>query len=155
VAQRLEILPVALRAGTVFWFKPVHAQSISVGLPRAAEPGDFVLDVIGWYPLRPRVVHSTSWRYEEGRIVLTYVVVAELTDSLPPGSLEAVEVQRAEIDRGDAMAPPQSIRLAAVLEHALRHLSWLIRDDPAIAAALSDWSDVLDGYRPEPFRALA
>jgi hypothetical protein len=155
VAQNLEILPVTLLDGRLFWFKPVHAESLRVGLPRDAEPSEHVLEVIGWYPLRPRVVHSTSWRYEEGRIVLTYVVVVDLTSSLPSGSLEPVEVRRAEIDRGESMAPPESIHLAAVLEHALRHLAWLIRDDPAIAAALGDWSEVLEGYRPEPFRSLA
>jgi hypothetical protein len=155
VAQNLEILPVTLGDGRLHWFKPVHAQSLRVGLPRDAEPGAFVLEVIGWYPLRPRVVHSTSWRYEAGRILLTYVVVVEPTSDLPPGSLEAVEVERVGLDRGPSMAPPGSIRLEAVLEHALRHLSWLIRDDPAIAAALTGWSGVLDGYRPEPFRSLA
>ena len=155
VAQNLEILPVALLDGSLLWFKPVHAPSLRVGLPREAEPSDFVLEVIGSYPLRPRVVHSTSWRYEEGRIVLTYIVVVEATDGLPPGSLEAVEVQRAEVDRGESMAPPESIHLAAVLEHALRHLSWLIREDAAIAAALPSWSGVLDAYRPEPFRSLS
>ena len=41
-----------------------------------------------------------------------------------------------------------------VQEHALRHLSWLTRDDPAIARALPDWGDVLSGYVPEPFRAF-
>jgi hypothetical protein len=154
VAQTLEILAVTLQQGKLVWFKPVHAPSLRVGLPRAAEPGDHVLQVIGWYPLLPRVVHSTSWRYENDRVVLTYLVVVEPTKALPPDSLEEVEVERAELDRGKSMAPPDSIGLAAVLEHALRHLSWLIRDDPAIAAALPDWSDVLEGYRPEPFRAL-
>jgi hypothetical protein len=155
VGQSLEILAVTLERDKPFWFKPVHAPSLRVGLPPAAEPGDHVLQVIGWYPLRPRVVHSTSWRYEEGRILLTYLAVVEPTDSLLPGSLEMVAVERAELDRGESMAPPDSIGLAAVLEHALRHLSWLVGDDPAIAAALPDWSGVLGRYRPEPFRSLS
>jgi len=41
-----------------------------------------------------------------------------------------------------------------VLEHALRHLAWLVRDDPAIAGALPEWPELLAGYVPEPFRAL-
>jgi hypothetical protein len=155
VAQRLEILAVTLRQGQLFWLKPVHAASLQVGLPRSAKPSDFVLEVIDWYPLVPLVVHSTSWRYEEGRVVLTYVVVVEPPVSLPPGSLEASEIERAELARGKALAPPDSIGVAAVLEHALRHLSWLVRDDPAIAAALANWSGVLADYQPEPFRALA
>jgi len=154
VAQNLEIFAVTLRRGRLFWFKPVHAPSLRVGLPRGAEPSEAVLQVIGWYPLVPRVVHSTSWRYEQDRVVLTYLVVVETPDTLPAGSLETVEVERVELDRGDAMAPPETIGLGAVLEHALRHLSWLLGDDPAIAAALAEWSGVLEVYRPEPFRAL-
>jgi hypothetical protein len=155
VAQNLEILAVTLRGGKLQCLKPVHAASLRVGLPRSAEPSDVVLQVLGLYPLLPRVVHSTSWRYEEDRVVLTYLAVVEPPDSLPQGSLETVEVERAELDRGESMAPPESIHLAAVLEHALRHLSWLIHDDPAIAAALPDWSGVLGSYQPEPFRALS
>jgi hypothetical protein len=52
------------------------------------------------------------------------------------------------------MAAPQSIGVDAVLEHALRHLSWLVKDDPAVMKALGDWKDVLAGFEPEPFRAL-
>ena len=53
------------------------------------------------------------------------------------------------------MAAPQAIGVEAVLEHALRHLSWLVRDDPAVMAALSGWKGVLAEFQPEPFRALA
>jgi hypothetical protein len=154
VAQNLEILAVTLRGAKLLWLKPVHAESLRVGLPRSAEPSDVVLQVLGLYPLLPRVVHSTSWRYEEDRVVLTYLAVVEPPESLPPGSLETVEIERAELDRGGSMAPPESIQLAAVLEHVLRHLSWLIRDDLAIAAAVPDWKGVLGTYRPEPFKAL-
>ena len=155
VAQKLEILAVAIVQGKLVWLKPIHAASLRVGLSRSAKPNDVVLEVIGWYPLVPRVAHSTSWRYEEGLVVLTYVVVVESPFTLPPGSLEVIAIERADLARGDALAPPDSIGVAAVLEHALRHLSWLIRDDPAIAAALGDWSGVLADYQPEPFRALA
>ena len=53
------------------------------------------------------------------------------------------------------MAPPESITVEAVLEHAVRHLAWLSRDDPAIATVLAGWFGVLEGYLPEPFRALS
>lgn len=154
VVQTLEVLAVALRDGELFWFKPVHAESLRFGLPRSAAPGEFVLGVLEWYPLVPRVVHSTSWRHEEGRVILTYVAVVEPPEELPPGSLIAVPVKRAEIARGEAMAPPRAIDVAAVLEHALRHVAWLMRDDQAIAAALQGWHGMLDDYQPEPFRAL-
>jgi len=53
------------------------------------------------------------------------------------------------------MAAPQAIGIEAVLEHALRHLSWLVKDDPAVMRELAAWKEVLAGFEPEPFRALA
>jgi hypothetical protein len=155
VAQTLEVLPVGLRDGALFWMKPMHADSLRVGLPTSAKPAEVVLDVLKWYPLAPIVVHSTSWRQEDGRIVLTYVAVVEPPSILPPDSLVALPVGRAMLARGEAMSAPRSIGVDAVLEHALRHLSWLVRDDPAVMKALAGWQEVLAGFEPEPFRALA
>lgn len=155
VAQSLELLPVGLRDRKVFWLRPVHASSLRVGVSRSAQPSQIVLDVLAWYPLSPRVVHSTSWRYEDGLIVLTYVVVVDPPQLLPPHSLELIPVKRSDLARGSAMAPAETITVDAVLEHGLRHLAWLIRDDPAIATALAAWSDVLKDYPPEPFQALS
>ena len=155
VAQTLEVLPVGFRDGSLFWMKPLHAESLRVGLPASAKPADVVLDLLRWYPLTPVVVHSTSWRHEESRIILTYVAVVSPPSSLPPDSLVAMPVRRAELARGEAMSAPKSIGVEAVLEHALRHLSWLIRDDPAVMTALAGWQEVLAGFEPEPFRALA
>jgi hypothetical protein len=40
-----------------------------------------------------------------------------------------------------------------VVEHGLRHLAWLVRDDPVVAEALTGgWAAALSGYVPEPFR---
>ena len=154
VAQTLEILPVFLRDGEPFWLKPVHGDSLRIGLAPSSSPGDEVITAMTWYPLTPRVVHSTSWRSEAGRVILTYVAAVDPPDQLPPDSLESLPVSRSELARGEAMAAPRAIGVGAVLEHALRHLAWLIRDDPAIASALADWHDSLAVYVPEPFRAL-
>src|SRR5438876_10311364 len=155
VAQTLEVLPVWLGEAGLFWMKPMHGESLRIGLPSSARPADVVLDVLKWYPLTPVVVHSTSWRHEEGRIILTYIAVVERPSALPADSLMITPLRRAEVARGEAMAAPTSIAVEAVLEHALRHLSWLVRDDPAVMKALSDWKAVLAGYQAEPFRALA
>ena len=155
VAQTLEVLPVGVRDGALFWMKPTHADSLRVGLPTSAKPAEVVLDVLKSYPLGPIVVHSTSWRHEDGRIVLTYVAVVEAPSRLPPDSLLSLPVGRAKLARGEAMSAPQSIGVDAVLENALRHLSWLVRDDPAVMKALAGWQEVLAGFEPEPFRALA
>jgi hypothetical protein len=154
VAQTLEVLAICLRNGQLFWLKPLHADSLRVGLSATARPGEVVLDVLKWYPLVPLVVHSTSWRAEEGRIILTYIAAVEPPGTLPRDSLDIRPVARAEIARGGAMAPPTAIGVEAVLEHALRHLSWLVRDDAAIAGALAEWKARLADFTPEPFRAL-
>jgi len=155
VAQSLEIFPVCLDEGKLFWLRPIHAASLRVGISKSAEPSQVVLEVVTSYELHARIVHSTSWRYEGGRIVLTYVVVVEPPGLLPPDSLEVAPIQRSDLARGAATAPPDSITVDAVLEHAVRHLAWLHREDPAIATELSGWSGILDAYAPEPFRALS
>jgi hypothetical protein len=155
VAQSLEILPVGLNEGSLFWLRPIHAPSLRVGISKSSEPSQVVLDVVASYELHAQIVHSTSWRYEDGRIVLTYVVVVEPPGLLPPDSLELTPIERSDLARGAATAPPDSITVNAVLEHAVRHLAWLNREDPAIAAELADWSRVLAEYGPEPFRALS
>ena len=114
-----------------------------------------VLDVLKWYPLNAIVVHSTSWRHEEGRVILTYVAAIEPPGDLARDSLLPVPVRRAELARGGATTAPAVIGVEAVIEHALRHLSWLVRDDPAVMTALAGWKTALTDFEPEPFRALA
>ena len=155
VAQTLEVLPVYLVHGELFWMKPVHADSLRVGLSPRDTPANAVIDVLGWYPLKPVVVHSTSWRHEEGRVILTYVAVVAPPSHLPADSFVQLPVGRAELARGQAMAAPNAIAFDAVLEHALRHLSWLVKDDPVVMHELASWGEILSRYQPEPFRALA
>ena len=152
--QAIEVIPVFTEAGSLFWLKPVHAESLQIGLAKGGAPAAAVLDAIAWYELRPRVVHSTSWRATGDRIVLTYLVVVEPPDTLPADSLVRLPVERAELARAKAMAAPDGIAVAAVVEHALRHLRWLLGDDPEIRVALAGWTPLLAGYEPEPFRAL-
>lgn len=154
VAQTLEVLPVALIDQGLYWMKPIHADSLRVGLGPASKPHETVLEVLKWYPLEPIVVHSTSWRHEEGRVILTYIAVVQAPESLPADSLVTLPVQRAELARGSATAAPKTIEVEAVLEHAMRHLSWLVKDDPAVMETLPAWKDLLAGFQPEPFKAL-
>lgn len=138
----------------LFWLKPIHAASLRIGLRPTAKPGDVVVDTLRWYELAPRVVHSTSWRSEDARVILTYLAVVAPPVALPPDSLVAIAVRRFDLARGETLGPPSAIGIEQVLEHALRHLSWLLKDDPAIGAALQDWRERLRAYEPEPFRAL-
>ena len=85
--------------------------------------------------------------------MLTYVVAVQ-----PPAALNEnladEAVARADLARGDALTPPPEIGVAQVLEHAFRHLAWLVKDDEAVRAAIPDWATFLETYAPEPFRAF-
>jgi hypothetical protein len=107
-----------------------------------------VRDAIG----APTLVHSTSWRRDHGGVILSFVVVIEAS---LVGAMNSVPVARAELARSEATAAPREIACAQVVEHGLRHLAWLVRDDPVVARELEPpWPSVLASYLPEPFRAL-
>ncbi len=153
VAQSLEALFVCRRGDRILNLRPTHAPSLRLGWGPGSEPGAVVLEAARRYRLQPLVVHSTSWRYEQDRLVLTYLAVVEAPDG-PSEFLVEEPVGRSDLARGDALAPPDDIGVAQVIEHAFRHLAWLVVDDPAIAEALPGWTDTLAIYEPEPFRAF-
>jgi hypothetical protein len=100
----------------------------------------------------PILVHSTSWRRARGAVVLSFVVVNS-EDQAP--HLAGIPISRVELARSGATSAAQTIAGAQVLEHGLRHLAWLSREDAVVMAVLNeDWKQVLADYRPEPFRNL-
>ena len=126
-----------------------------MGVSQSEEPARLVVHALGTYGLEPHLVHSTSWRREEGNLVLTYVAVLPSEPTLPEGSyLVPIALEHVELARGAAAAAPARIGVEQVLEHALRHLSWLAKDDPVVREELAGWADALASYEPEPFRAL-
>jgi hypothetical protein len=101
----------------------------------------------------PTLVHSTSWRRNRGTVLLSFIVV--IRDEQAP-QYEAVPIARAVLARGTATEAPSAVRAEEVIEHGLRHLSWLAMDDAAVNAALTPaWRRLLAGYVAEPFRHLA
>jgi hypothetical protein len=107
-----------------------------------------VRDVVGV----PIIVHSTSWRRDRDAVILSFVVV--ISRDLV-GEMASVPIPRAALARSEATAAPGAIATAAVVEHGLRHLAWLVQDDPVVAAELPEaWRPILAEYVPEPFRAL-
>jgi len=107
-----------------------------------------VRDVVG----KPRLVHSTSWRRDRGAVILSFVVVIDrdLVDGM-----ESAPIGRSELARSEATAAPREIAYSQVVEHGLRHMAWLAREDPVVAAELpKQWHTALKGYLPEPFRSL-
>lgn len=117
------------------------------------DPHEAVVDAVAELGLVPRMVHSTSWRAVRDLVLLTFLVVVEPPACVPDGC--AVElVTRAELARGGPTGPPPQVHLSQVVEHGLRHLAWLVREDRAIRSALQGWATVLTPYDPEPFRAF-
>jgi hypothetical protein len=107
-----------------------------------------VRDVIGG----PLLVHSTSWRRDRDAVILTFVAVI---DQGLVGSMASLPIARTMLARGEATAAPRAIATSQVVEHGLRHMAWLAKDDPAVAAELPiRWRTLLAGYVPEPFRNL-
>ena len=153
VAQSLEALFVCRRGDRILNLRPMHAPSLRLGWGPGSEPGAVVLEAARRYGLQPLVVHSTSWRHEQDRLVLTYLAVVGAPERQSEFLVEE-PVGRSDLARGDALAPPVDIGVTQVIEHAFRHLAWLVVDDPAIARALPDWAASLAPYEPEPFRAF-
>jgi hypothetical protein len=107
-----------------------------------------VRDVVG----DPMLVHSTSWRRERTAVVLSFVVII---DASLAGGMESVALDRSDLGRGGATAAPREIAFTQVVEHGLRHMAWLAKDDPVVAQELPEpWLRALAGYTPEPFRNL-
>lgn len=154
VMQAIEVLVVTLGpTGRPVALQPDCADSFVVGWPAGAKPEVVAAAALERLGLAPRVLHSTSWRHSGAEVVLTYLAVVQAA-ATPPESWVAAPIAHAELARGEATAPPPVIGVHQVLEHALRHLAWLVRDDPVIAAEVPDWRTVLEDYVPEPFRAL-
>ena len=77
------------------------------------------------------MLHSTAWRHERGRIILTY---AALPDPRPTGSRRLTDEQL--VASADARRPsPGRVTAACVATHACRHLAFLYQRDPVVAEA--------------------
>jgi len=100
----------------------------------------------------PKLIHSTSWRRDRDAVILSFVVVIDAADV---GAMGSVAIGRAALARSEATAAPRAIASEQVVEHGLRHLAWLAKDDPVVSRELSPaWKQALASYVPEPFRNL-
>jgi hypothetical protein len=73
-----------------------------------------------------RVVHSTSWRYEQGKIVLTYLVYSDRLRFRG----RARRVRISALPSAEQAAGDGKDRDRQVAAHALRHLALLVAEDP-------------------------
>jgi hypothetical protein len=147
-----EIFVLYLRDGAIHVTGPCGADPWYVELGTDDDPVDTVSRLVRGNIGEPIVVHSTSWRRSRDAVILSFVVVI---DPALVGTMDSAPVLRAELARSDASAAPASIQTAQVVEHGLRHLSWLVKDDPVVREELAgEWAAILDDYEPQPFRSL-
>lgn len=106
-------------------------------------PDDAALELAG--AATGPVCHSTSWRDDDGTLVLTYAVVSAAPT---PGSAGAVLREPSVVCSEDPLRPaPAVLHAHHVVAHAVRHLSDLADRDPVVAAALADQPRLLAALR--------
>jgi hypothetical protein len=152
-SQSLEALVLYLRDQRIRHLFPTHGETLRAQWDPNLDPGESIADAVASLGLSPFMVHSTSWRVEGKRIVLTFLVIIEAPAELPAGCREE-PITRSELARGRPLGPPAEVHLSQVVEHGLRHLAWLTSDDEAVRNALPDWGEALSEYEQEPFRAF-
>lgn len=131
---------------------PCGAAPWLIELGETEHPVEVVTRIIRGAIGEPILVHSTSWRRDRDAVILSFVAAI---DASLVGSMDSLPIVRSQLARGEATAAPRDIAAGQVVEHGLRHMAWLVQDDPAVAAELSDeWREALAGYVPEPFRSL-
>jgi hypothetical protein len=148
----VEVFVLCLRGAAIELTGPCGAAPWYIEKATGDHPVDVVrrlmADVIG----EPELVHSTSWRQSDDGVILSFFVVV---DPVLVDRLESAPVVRGELARSGATAAPAAIATGQVLEHAIRHLAWLARDDEVVQGKLSEeWLSALAPYLPEPFRNL-
>jgi hypothetical protein len=72
--------------------------------------------------LRKAIVHSTSWRYDEKSIVLTFLAYS---DEIPLGGLS----RSLPLDEAEDLAKDDEGQ-ASIAAHAIRHLAFLVATEP-------------------------
>lgn len=85
------------------------------------------------------VVHSTSWRYERGRIVLTYAAYSDELE-FRKGSFKILPLKRLRTIQKKSHEPRSQTELQnKIVSHAMRHIAFLIQsgDDENFSSALT------------------
>ena len=156
----IELFPVYARAqgagADIFALHPPRAASWMLAFDGKTHPHEVVrAAMMSELRSEPLVVHSTSWRHDAKNRALILTYVAVIAARYPPSGFVEQQVERAPLARGGPTTPPARIRTAAVLSHAMEHLAWLRRVDPAVRSALPrEWALALAPYLPEPFREV-
>lgn len=117
----------------------------TVVVPDGASPADVL---VATAPLRltPAPPHSTSWRFVDGDVVLSFVAVAA---EPPPSALVPIAPPAPSRRPGGAIGHDE------VLAHAARHVAFLLATDPAeLGIADAGWLRAAGEHVPTVFREL-
>lgn len=128
------------------------------------DPDGIMADMLAEAGLSDRAVwaHSTSWRYEPGQTLLTYLVWIAGTGTDPcPRPWQTLDVNARSRTTGQSplIPRPETIAETDVLLHGLRHLRYLACDrrDPVAAKAMAETGGTafLAALTPAPAGRLA
>lgn len=150
---QLEAIVLYLAPEGIRHLSPRGNETLHADWEPELDPTESIVDAVASLGLAPRMAHSTSWRLVHRDVVLTFLVVVEAPAEEPPG-LAGELVTRSDLARGHATGPPATVHVTQVVEHGLRHLAWLVREDEAIHDAMPGWPSALAAYDAEPFRAF-
>lgn len=109
---------------------------------KADNPDDLVLLLVQKHTAdiieKSRLIsHSTSWRYvAPGSTIITYIVYSDDFD-LTSASADTLAISDIKIvESGDPTHPaPKEIPIASVVSHGIRHLSFLVTNNPSVYSA--------------------
>jgi hypothetical protein len=119
-------------------------------LPDGIHPDDVAIELSGLTLCTPgALLHSTSWRFDGERIVLTY---AALPDPAPVAAVP-VAADAMVVSASPLTPSPQGVDASAAATHAVRHLALLLSTDAIVAAAAAEapvlW-DLIGKLQPGP-----
>lgn len=122
----VEALLLSVRDGNLRY------RSRSTPVTGGAHPDDVARLLAGLSPCTDGgLLHSTSWRVEQGAVVLTYAALPDLD----PRQTRPVRLDAMTCGPHPLAPSPATVDLDAVAAHACRHLAMLADTDETVAAA--------------------
>lgn len=117
---------------------------------KTENPDDLVLLAVQKYNQaiieKTRLIsHSTSWRYVEGgETIITYIVYSDDFD-FDSTTAQVLPIDEIKIlESGDAARPaPKVIPLSSVVSHGVRHLAFLVSNNPSVYQVVLSLNTVL------------
>lgn len=109
-------------------------RTVREGLEDGVHPDDLALSLAGLTLCTPgALLHSTSWRHENGSLVLTYIALPDPAANGPDDGV--VNIDAMVVSNSPLMPSPCTVDRDAVAGHGVRHLALLLTTDPVIAEA--------------------